>query len=105
MLQSLLQPRLLLGRQPAKLGIVFERAALLCGRQVFIAAEPVAGVAGLVLRVAIRRMGFVRASFLNTGWRRSLFLKMVPLSVGRLRLRMMLLLRGMLVLSEGLGET
>jgi hypothetical protein len=40
---------LLLRRKASILGIVFERAALLRGRQVFIAAEPVPGVSGLVL--------------------------------------------------------
>ena len=55
MLQPASQPRLLLRRKPAELRIVFERAALLRGRQILIAAEPVSGVAGLVLR----RMGLI----------------------------------------------
>jgi hypothetical protein len=57
-----LQPRLLLRRKPAELCIVFEFAALLFGRQVSIATEPVSGVAGLILRRA--RFG---TSFASTG--------------------------------------
>jgi hypothetical protein len=50
MLQPSVQLGLLLRRKPSELRIVFERAVLLRGRQIFIAAEPVSGVAGLVLR-------------------------------------------------------
>jgi len=50
MLQSISQSGLLLGRKPAELGIVFEGATLLGRRQILIAAEPISGVAGLVLR-------------------------------------------------------
>jgi hypothetical protein len=73
MLQLVLQPLLLLGRKFAELGIVFEGAALLGRRQIFIAAEPVSGVAGLVLR---------RMRLIGTG----IVLKVVPLPIGMLRL-------------------
>ena len=53
MLQSVLQPGLLLRWKPPELRIVFERAALLRGRQIFIAAKPVSGVPGLVLRTTV----------------------------------------------------
>ena len=82
MLQPLPQLRLLLRGKPAELRIVFERAALLRRRQILIAAEPVSGVAGLVLR-RMELIGTVRA-------RAILFLKAVPLPVRRLRLRMLL---------------
>ena len=81
MLQPLLQLGLLLRRKPAELRIVFERAALLRGRQIFIAAEPVSGVAGLVLR---------RMELIGTAGAGILFLKAVPLPVRRVRLRMRL---------------
>ena len=61
-------------RQTAKLRIVFERTALLCGRQVFVAAEPVPGVARQVLR-RMRCAGMA-------GTRMFFWLKVVPLSVG-----------------------
>jgi len=82
MLQLLSQLELPLRRKPAELGIIFERTALLRGRQIHIAAKPVSGVAGLVLR----RMGLIGAA----GVRATFFLKVVPLPV---RLRMLLLLR------------
>ena len=62
MLQLVFQPPLLLGRKPPELGIVFEGAALLGRRQIFIAAEPVSGVSGLVLRWT----GFIRAAGVGT---------------------------------------
>jgi hypothetical protein len=80
MLQPASQSRLLLRRKPAELGIVFERAALLRGRQILVAAEPVSGVAGLVLR----RMGWIRAAGVGA----TFFLKVVPLPV-RLRMRLL----------------
>jgi hypothetical protein len=61
------QARLLLRRELAELGIVFEGATLLRRRQVFIAAEPVSCVSGAVLG--------------RTG--RSIFIsKAMPLSIG-----------------------
>jgi len=78
MLQLVLQPFLLLGRKLAELRIVFEGAALLSGRQIFIAAEPVSGVAGLVLRW----MRLIGAG----GVGMTLGLKPVPLPVRVLRL-------------------
>ena len=48
MLQALLQLRLLGRRKLAELCVAFERAALLVRRKVFVAAQPVSGVAGLV---------------------------------------------------------
>src|ERR1700688_5009850 len=56
MLQPALQPGLLLRRKLPELRIVFECAALLCRREILIAAEPVSGVPGLVLR-AMRFIG------------------------------------------------
>jgi hypothetical protein len=81
MLQPVLQLGLLLGRKPSELRIVFERAVLLCGRQIFIAAEPVSGMPGLVPR----RMDLIGAAGVGT-----LFLKVVPLPVRIVRLRMLL---------------
>lgn len=78
-LQPLSQPGLLLRRQPAELRIVFKRPALLRGRQILIAAKPVSGVAGLVLR----RTDLIGAAGAGT----ALLLKVVPLPVRRLRLR------------------
>ena len=78
MLQPSLQPGLLLRGKPSELGIVLEGTALLRGRQVFIAAEPVSGVAGLVLR-RTELIGTARAGTV-------FFLKMVPLAVRTLRL-------------------
>jgi hypothetical protein len=52
-LQSLLQTGLLLRREPAELRITFERAALLRGRQIAVLAQPVSGMAGLVLRTRL----------------------------------------------------
>ena len=79
MLQPPLQLGLLLRGKPAELGIVFERAALLRRRQVFIAAEPVSGVARLVL---------LRTELIGTaGVGITFFLKAVPLPVRRLRSR------------------
>jgi len=83
MLQPVLQPCLLLRGKPAELRIVFERAALLRGRQILIAAEPVSGVAGLVLW----RMDLIGAA----GGGTTFWLKVVPLPVRMLRLRMLLL--------------
>jgi hypothetical protein len=71
-LQAILQLPLLLGRKPAKLGIVLESAALLRGRQVFVVAQPGSGMAGLV-----RRMGLIG----TIGVGRSLVLEVVPLAV------------------------
>src|ERR1700690_3975390 len=71
MLQAVSQPCLLLRRQPAKLRIAFERAALLGGRQIFIVAEPVTGVARLVLR----RKGSVGVAGIGTCLFRTIFLK------------------------------
>ena len=100
MLQLVLQPRLLLRGKLAELRVVFERAALLRRRQILIAAEPVSGVPGLILR----RTNLIGAA----GARTSLFLKVVPLSVRRLRLRMLSrwrLRRRIPVLGErGLGK-
>ena len=85
MLQAILQLPLLLGWKPAKLGIVFESAALLGGGQIFIAAEPISGMAGLIGRPT----GFIGAGM-------ALVLEVVPLAVRILR---------MLVLGEQiLGE-
>ena len=78
MLQFVLQPGLLLRWKPPELRIVFERAALLRGRQIFIAAKPVSGVPGLVLR----RTRFIRAA----GIRATFFLKPVPLPIRTLGL-------------------
>ena len=83
MLQPLPQLRLLLRGKPAELRIVFERAALLRRRQILIAAEPVSGVAGLVLR----RMELIGTA----GAGAILFLKAVPLPVRWVRLQMRLL--------------
>jgi len=85
MLQPVLQPGLLLRRKPPELRIVFERAALLRGRQIFIAAQPVSGVPGLVLRTR-RFVGAARV-------RAAFFLKPVPLPVRTLRLLTRLLRR------------
>jgi len=79
------QLSLLRRRKPSELRIVFERAVLLRGRQIFIAAQPVSGVAGLVLR----RTSFIAAAGVGT----TFFLKAVPLPVRILRLRMLLLWR------------
>jgi hypothetical protein len=85
MLQPVLQSHLLLRRKPSELRIVFERAALLRGRQILIAAKPVSGVPGLVLR----RMRFIGAA----GVRAAFFLKPVPLPIRTLGLLMRLLRR------------
>ncbi len=82
MLQAVPQPGLLLRRQPAELRIIFEGAALLCGRHILVMAKPVSGVAGLVLR----RMDWIGAA----GAGMTFFLKAVPLSVRMLRLRVVL---------------
>ena len=79
MLQLVLQPFLLLRGKLAELGIAFEGAALLRGGQIFIAAEPVSGVAGLVLG---------RMRWIGGGVGMTLFLKMVPLPIRVLRLGM-----------------
>jgi len=95
MLQPALQPGLLLGRKPSELRIVFERAALLGRRQIFIAAEPVSGVTGLVLRT----MRFIGAA----GVRAVFVLKPVPLpirTVGLLMRRLRRLRRQTLYLGE-----
>jgi len=78
MLQPVLQSHLLLRWKPPELRIAFERAALLRGRQIFIAAKPVSGVPGLVLR----RTRFIRAA----GIRATFFLKPVPLPIRTLGL-------------------
>ena len=78
MLQPVLQSHLLLRRKPSELRIVFESAALLRWRQIFIAAKPVSGVPGLVLR----RTRFIRAA----GIRATFFLKPVPLPIRTLGL-------------------
>jgi len=75
-LQPLLQLGLPLRSELPELGIVFERTALLRGRQIFIAAQPVSGVAGLVLRWT----GSIRAAGAGT----TFLLKSVPLAI-RLR--------------------
>ncbi len=73
-LQPALQARLLLRRQLAELRIVLEFAALLFGRQISIAAEPVSGMARLVLRrrgfagVALVGASFVRARRIRTSF-------------------------------------
>ena len=85
MLQPVLQPGLVFRGKLSELRIVFERATLLCGRQIFIAAEPVSGVAGLVLR----RSSFIGAARVGT----TFFLKPVPLPVRTLRLQMLLRMR------------
>lgn len=54
-LQAILQLPLLGRRKTAELRIVFERAALLRGREIFIAAQPVSGMAGLIGRTLIPR--------------------------------------------------
>jgi len=83
MLQPVLQSGSLLRRKLAELRIVFKRAALLCGRQIFIPPQPVSGVAGLILRWT----GFIGAAGIGT----TFFLKAVPLPVRMLRLWMLLL--------------
>src|SRR5271156_2528321 len=75
MLQPVLQPGLLLRWKPPELGIVFEHAALLRRWQVLITAQPVSGVAGLVLRTC------------RIGVRTIILLKVVPLPIRTLRLR------------------
>lgn len=55
MLQAILQLPLLLRWKPAKLRIVFESAALLRGRQIFIGPQPGSGMAGLIARSLITR--------------------------------------------------
>jgi hypothetical protein len=85
MLQFVLQPGLLLRWKPPELRIVFERAALLRGRQIFIAAKPVSGVPGLVLRT----MRFIGVA----GVRGTFFLKPAPLPIRTLGLRTRLLRR------------
>jgi len=84
-LQPSVQLSLLRRRKSSELRIVFERAVLLRGWQIFIAAQPVSGVAGLVLR----RTSFTAAAGVGT----TFFLKAVPLPVRILRLRMLLLWR------------
>src|SRR6266852_2865012 len=71
-------PLLLLRWKPPELRIVFERAALLCRRQIFIAAKPVSGMTGLVLRT----MRFVGAA----GVRAAFVLKPAPLPIRTLGL-------------------
>ena len=95
MLQPVSQPGLLLRRKPTELWIVFERTALLRGRQILIAAEPVSGVAGLVLR----RSDLIGSAGAGTTFR----LKVVPLPVRMLRLGMLLRWR-LRRLIPGLGE-
>ncbi len=85
------------GKLP-ELRIVFERAALLCRRQIFIAAQPVSGVTGLVRW----RMELIGTAGAGTAF----FLKAVPLPVRRLRVRMLLLrtLRLPVLGERGLGK-
>jgi hypothetical protein len=78
MLQPVLQSHLLLRRKPSELRIIFESAVLLRGRQIFIAAKPVSGVPGLVLR----RTRFIRAAGISA----TFFLKPVPLPIRTLGL-------------------
>ena len=80
MLQPASQTGLLLWRELPELRIVFEGAALLCWRQILIAAEPVAGVSGAVLR----RMGLSGAAGVGTAF----FPEIVPLTIRRVRLRL-----------------
>jgi len=82
MLQPVSQPRLLLRRKPAELRIVFERVVLLRRRQILVSPEPVSGVAGLVLG----RMDLIGVAGAGT----TLWLKVVPLPVRMLPLRMLL---------------
>lgn len=82
MLQALLQARLLLRRKLAELRVALESAALLGGRHVFIVAEPVSGMAWLVLRGP----GAVGAVRIVT----TLLLKVMPLSIRILSPRMRL---------------
>ena len=96
MLQLLLQPRLLLRREPAELGIVFQRATLLRGWEILVAAEPVSGVAGLVLG----RMSWIGAAGADT----TFFLKVMPLAVRGRRLLMLLMLGISVLGPRGLGE-
>jgi len=91
MLQPLLQAGLLLRRKFSELRIVFERAALLARRQILIAAEPVSGMAGLILR----RTGLIGMDGAGmTFFGMTFFLKVVPLPVRALRLGMALRRRG-----------
>ena len=89
MLQPLLQPRLLRRRKLPELRIVFQSAALLRRRQIFIAPQPISGVPRLILRRAIlrcpthRRTRWIRVARRGT----LLFLKVVPLPVRILRFR------------------
>ena len=85
MLQPVLQSHLLLRWKPPELRIAFERAALLRGRQIFVAAEPVSGVPGLVLRT-MRFIGAARV-------RATFVLKPVPLPIRTLGLLTRLLRR------------
>jgi hypothetical protein len=75
MMQPVEQAGLLLRRESAKLGIVFQRAALLGRRQIFVAAEPVSGVARAVLGRTPFMIGITGA--IGTSFR----LKLVPLAV------------------------
>ena len=95
MLQPSVQLGLLLRRKPSELRIVFERAVLLRGRQIFIAAEPVSGVAGLVLR----RTSFAGATLVGTNF----VLQLALVSLLTLLL-LMLLLRPLRRQMPGLGE-
>ena len=92
-LQALQQSGLLLRRKPTELRIIFQRVPLLCGRQIFITAQPVPGVPRLVLW----RMGFIRTAGTGT----TFFLKVMPLPVRMLRSRMLLRRRRHI---PGLGE-
>lgn len=60
-------------RKPPELRIVFERAALLRGREIFIAAKPVSGMPGLVLGT----MRFIGAAGVGAAF----VLKPVPLPI------------------------
>lgn|ERR1700677_321008 len=59
-LQLVLQSDLLLRGEPAEQGIAFEHSALLRGRHVFIATQPVSGVARLVQRRMRLRRALLR---------------------------------------------
>lgn len=83
-LQPSLQLSLALRRKPAELRIFFQFAALFRWRQILVPAQPVAGVARLILRCT--RIGIDRTGA-------AIFLETVPLAVGALRRKRALDLR------------
>ena len=85
MLQAILQLPLLGWWKPAKLRIIFKSAALLRGRQIFIAAKPVSGVAGLIGRPLIPWRLISRSLVL-----RKLVTLRLPTKAGRVRLHSLL---------------